>query len=107
LVVVSEALGSVGLFRPLPVAVTAAAVGVAASALSRPRVVASEEQRGEMRGRRSAFDPISAALAVSGTAFVVARWASPFSDIVHHGLRNFDTLHYHLPFAARFLQPGR
>jgi hypothetical protein len=54
--------------------------------------------------------PAAAALHVAvmvGTLAVVAgQWATRVADAFAGGISDYDSLHYHLPFAARFVQTG-
>ena len=44
--------------------------------------------------------------ALVATTIVVADWAARTVDALHHGMITPDTLWYHMPFAARFVQLG-
>jgi hypothetical protein len=45
-------------------------------------------------------------LAVVVVSLVLADWATRTVDAYHHGMTTVDTLWYHLPLAARFVQDG-
>ncbi len=92
-----EVLGTVGLFRLVPVVVVSALVGVALW------------RRFRVSGRRSGVrrGPLWAALGacVVGAA-VVAEYASPALQAYDVGVHVLDSIWYHLPLAASFAQSG-
>jgi hypothetical protein len=101
-----EALGAVGWFRFAPIVAacvlvgsgTSLAVGGAEDAHARPALV---------RGFGSTTAPVLAAVAFLIAATVLAEWASPTLQSYDVGIRTFDSLWYHLPWAASFVQTGR
>src|SRR5437763_70668 len=106
---VAEALGVVGLFRLVPLVIGLAGVGVAAWLLGR--------RRGTNERALGDGPPVDAAVpnrlgrgalvvALVATAVVVAAWSAPTVAALHHGMGTIDTLCYHLPHAARFVQDG-
>jgi hypothetical protein len=99
-ILVSELLGAVGEFRRWPLVVAMALVATLASALAG-------------RGRASmnvpeapGNDRASVAIAVIAVTAVASRSLQGALDAWHSGMSSFDTLWYHLPFAARFVQDG-
>jgi hypothetical protein len=44
--------------------------------------------------------------ALAATSVVVAEWSTKTVDALHHGMSYSDTIWYHMPFAARFVQDG-
>jgi hypothetical protein len=105
-VLVAQLLGSVHLFRwwALLPAVCAAA-GVAALARRRfaPRVAASPLNNLRAPGESPRAAVALAALVVT---FAVTRSIQAAFDALHAGILSYDSLWYHLPFAARFAQTG-
>jgi hypothetical protein len=98
LVAMLEALGALGLFRLVPIVVAFAVVGAIGAAAIRRTVPA-----------RKTRPPISwPAVAVAGlvTAAVAAEWTVPTLTAYDYGIRTFDSLWYHLPWAASFAQTG-
>jgi hypothetical protein len=103
LVLIGESLGTVGLFRRAPVVLAAivaggllAIVGQAADATAStgsPPSPASFATRATML------------VALVAITFVGAQWASGVVNAYRHGMC-CDTLSYHGPFAARFVQTG-
>jgi hypothetical protein len=49
---------------------------------------------------------ITTAIAVAATAVVAAEWLIPTLSSYDTGIRTFDSLYYHLPWAATFAQTG-
>ena len=105
LILVSEILGSLDLYRVAPVVIALALVGVAAIwTARRPPSMSSEEpvplptpeERTEPRAGK-----IAALIVVS---VVLAEWSTQTVSAYHHGMLSTDTLWYHMPFAARFVQ---
>ncbi len=99
LIAILEVLGTIGLFRlgPIVAACALAGLGTARALGTRPgaRVRAAREG-GATRLPAAAF------LAIAAAALVIAEWASPTLDAYAHGIRTFDSLWYHLPWAASF-----
>ena len=110
LVVVSEVLGTIDMFRRWPLVLTLVAAA-AATFLGPHRRSSSPLTAGEppLVGRevREAQHGSSRALS-GGTLAVICLMLIPWFyttlNVVHHGIREFDSLTYHLPFAARFVQ---
>lgn len=99
-IVVAELLGSLGEFRRWPVVAgllcVAAVVGVVGRRYATPaRVEAPQPQRG---------GPVTIAVAFIAVTLVASRSLQSALDALHSGMFSFDTLWYHLPFAARFVQ---
>lgn len=118
LVAILEALGTLGLFRlgfvDVACGLLAGGVGLALRR-SRPRPVPgsgpSIDGAGEAAGRPGASPRRGvmlalAALAVLTAATAIAEWASMTAESYDVGMRGFDTLWYHLPWAASFAQTG-
>lgn len=103
LVLVATAVGAVGLFSIAPVVGGCVAAGAALwwwggrgeSPVTAPAAPAAP------------VSPRWARLAAVGlTAVLSAEWAPRTIDALHRGMSNIDTLWYHLPVAARFVQQG-
>ncbi|MBK8293462.1 MAG: hypothetical protein IPK93_01305 [Solirubrobacterales bacterium] len=101
LVVLSEALGLLGLLHGWAL-VTASLLLVLIAWLRIYPVEASPDSRPPVPGVSTAAAVI--ALAVAG--IVVAQWAAIASHSLDHGITNFDSVWYHLPFAAEMFQSG-
>ena len=103
---VSELLGTVGLYRLLPIAIAFAAVGLAAWRLGARRSGSVAAREDEMGGARIRYSPIEVTAAVAAVSLVFAEWSVPTIDAFRGGMTSVDTLWYHLPVAARFVQEG-
>lgn len=106
LVLVAQIVGSVSLFRwwaLLLGACAAAAVAVLLRKRLAPRVEASPlgDPRAPAASRRA-----SAALAALVVTLAVTRALEAALDGLHAGILSYDSVWYHLPFAARFAQTG-
>lgn len=115
LVFILEALGTIGLFALLPIVFACALLGAwairtligAGGSRAAPGAAGTEEQR--PAGARSTILTAHRALAALGiliTAAVFAEWASPTLQSYDVGIVSFDSLWYHLPWAASFAQTG-
>ena len=114
LIGILEVLGALGLFELGPIVVTC---GAAAAAL---RAWSGRAWSGRAGSARAAIPndapppppaprPATAAVAVAAiaAAAVIAEWAVPTLFSYDTGIRSFDSLWYHLPWAASFAQTGR
>jgi hypothetical protein len=100
LIAILEALGTAGLFRLAAIDAVCAAAGIAGVwALARKRAI--------RRRSTAATGLLAAGVAVAAGALVTAVWAPPVLDSYDLGMHAFDTLWYHLPWAASFAQTGR
>ncbi|MEA2397119.1 MAG: hypothetical protein QOK25_675 [Thermoleophilaceae bacterium] len=97
---ISELLGSVGLFQPGPV--VGCAVAVAAVVWWLTRNVASSPAAGVPPPAH----PWERNVALATGLLVLAQWAARSFVALGHGMWNVDTLWYHAPHAARFVQEG-
>ena len=110
-IVVSELLGTVGLFRVVPVTAALAAIGLVA--LYRARHGA-ENHRPELEEATPWLSPLPSSRtgrlgtlgAAAVGALVIGEWSARVVDVVRHGMATTDTLWYHLPVAAHFVQEG-
>jgi hypothetical protein len=105
LVLVAEALGTVGLLERVPLvlaclAVGGAGVGWGASPFDAP-IGASGGLAPPQHGGRAAVG-----VALAACAAVAVAWLDRTDFAVHAGMTDPDTLWYHLPVAARFAQEG-
>jgi hypothetical protein len=103
LIAVAELLGAIGLFRLVPIAAACAVIGAVALRAGRGMAAASTCAARKSGGRPSLVPAIAAAFV---TAAVAAEWASPTLQSYDVGIRTFDSLWYHLPWAASFAQTG-
>src|SRR5438105_1411577 len=100
LILVGELLGVVGLFKPIPVFLGCVAVGAAGWRLGAP----SPSQRAWRFTWPRPRDLIGLGGLVAGTALVAVQWLSFTRTTLVQGMWEVDTLWYHGPFAADFIQ---
>ncbi len=109
-VLVSQVIGAVHLFRVAAMVPALALVGVVGWCVgkeSHPGQARSvEEVEGEgLEEATPRPTPTGATLtALVAVSLVAADWATRTVDALHHGMTTADTLWYHMPFAARFVQ---
>jgi hypothetical protein len=111
LVVVSEVLGTVGLFRIAPLVVTVVLVASLAFWVSRKGTNVLRSPTGgatpsslTSKSRREAWwEPFAAILAVG---IVAAEWSAGTVHAVRNGVSGIDSLWYHMPISAGFVQSG-
>ena len=106
-VVVSELLGTVGAFSRWPLVMSCAVlagVGILASRrkTGARETVAKTAKQGELVHSRPGTAPTAAAIVV--VALVLVHWLLYALGALHTGMREYDTVTYHMPFAARFAQ---
>lgn len=106
---VSEILGSVHLYRVGPMVAALAGVGLAgcwSAGWRRPRNQPGVDRVSSLQLRPDPY-PLGAILAaLAAVSVVVAEWSTRTVAAYHHGMLSTDTLWYHMPFAARFVQDG-
>jgi hypothetical protein len=110
LLVGAEGLGLVGLDRPAALIALFVVLAVVSRAGRAPSAKLAATQATPpvstaTGGRRSLWDLRVLPVAV-GLVVVAAQWCLKTADALGAGMSNFDTLWYHMPFAARFAQTG-
>ena len=110
LVVVSEALGTIGLFRTIPLVGVLVAVSLLAFRFGNNKADDATLPGGFKHSsliapnRQEAWwEPVAAVLAVG---LVFAQWSAGTIYALRNGLSGIDTWWYHMPLAARFVQTG-
>ena len=103
---VSEILGSVYLYRVAPVVIALAAIGLAAIWAARRATRGRSEEPATFADALQPSSPprIANGAAIVAVAVLVAEWSTQTVAAYHHGMLSTDTLWYHMPFAARFVQ---
>lgn len=104
LLICGELLGLVGLFRAGPMIAALWALALTGTALARRGSASSQ----------TAVEPPAAAIHAPGSIFaasvgvtvVAAQWLLQSANSLGSGMLNFDTLWYHMPFAAQFARTG-
>jgi hypothetical protein len=99
LVAILEVLGTVGWFELAPIVAACAATGGASLMLT-------PGGRRQTRPPRRTAGLAAAGIAVAVTAAVAAEWTGPTLQAYDVGIRTFDSVWYHLPWAASFAQTG-
>lgn len=98
---VLHALGSVGLFRRVPVVLACIAVGSVVAWRCRAPVPKLVRER-----RAPAIARWETLLSIAVTLVVVGEWLPRTNAAFSEGISDPDSLWYHLPHAARFVQLG-
>jgi hypothetical protein len=98
--IVSEVLGTIGLFHVVPLAIAFAGAGIV---LARIAPVAPK--------RETSPPPSKVPRAITGATFfavfvVIGEWVTATVLALHNGITVRDSIWYHLPTAARFAQSG-
>ena len=103
-VLISEALGTVGAFGEAEL-IVATLLMAGASVVVCGRLARGREPDPSAPGA-PALGPLALALAVAACAAVVAGWMVPTLSSLAGGMDRADTLWYHMPLAAKFVQTG-
>ena len=98
LIAILEALGAAGLFELGPIVVACLAAGAVAWSTRPPPASPGDP------GPRPHRVELAVALVAAGA--VLAEWAVPTLSSYDTGIHSFDSLWYHLPWAASFAQSG-
>lgn len=100
LVVVSQLLGTVGLFGAPALLGFTAVTGVAVG------LIAGKPAEREQAPSLPRIDRTGAVVGVGAVALVAARWTLPTAETYRTGIIDDDSVAYHMPFAARFAEEG-
>jgi hypothetical protein len=101
LILVSELIGALGLFKELPLVVGSVAAGLGTTYLVRRRGLPQAPRTTEVRS-----SPIMVAIGIAAAVLVVVHWAHPSGQALDQGMYYQDTTWYHMSFSARFDQTG-
>jgi hypothetical protein len=105
--IVSELLGLVGLMRmPVLIPVLMVLAGIAWWLCRGRHGAAASPRSGASAGRGAGRFDATTLCALAAVAVVWAQWCVQTADALGAGMANFDTLWYHMPFAARMAQTG-
>jgi hypothetical protein len=102
LIVLAEIMGTFGAFRRVPLAVTGTVLGALGWAALRHRV--PDVDRADVAPTQP--DRTAYWLGLGGCALAAARWGAWTALPLNLGITDYDSLNYHLTFAARFVQSG-
>ena len=105
LILLSEAIGSVGGFGEAELIVGALLVA-AATAVAVGRLGSGRAARPDAAPPAPAPSTLAVGLAMVACAAVVAGWMVPTLGSLAGGMDRADTLWYHMPLAAKFVQTG-
>lgn len=100
-----ELVGIVGAFDPLGVVVASVVIGLGARAFAGRLTVRAEHEQPRPELDSSAGTPATV-VAVFAVAVLTAAWVARVIFAYRNGMETIDTLWYHMPFAARFVQTG-
>jgi hypothetical protein len=102
LIAILEVLGTIGLFELGPIVIACGLAGVAGV-----RELADTQVARRHPGERPAWAAsATTVVALLGGAVVFAEWGALTIQSYDVGIRGFDSLWYHLPWAASFAQSG-
>lgn len=100
LIVICEVLGSVGLFRMWAVVAACVLIGLGLTFLGTP----ADDARTATQTPRTKFEPIELGLLFVAVAGVAGASSFRLISALNNGIVDTDSIWYHLPFAAGFVQ---
>ena len=98
----TEALGFASLLYPLPLTLAWAAAGLALRWYGRRAPLRPAAQPPALAPPRER--PAARLVALAAVVLLAAQWGTLTISALHHGMLGSDTLRYHEPVAARFVQ---
>ncbi|HSD24558.1 MAG TPA: hypothetical protein VLB79_09555 [Solirubrobacterales bacterium] len=101
LILISELVGVLGLFKQVPLVVGSVLVGLGATYYARRRGLPEAPRTMEVRS-----SPIMVGIGIAAAVLVVIHWAHPTGQALDQGMYYQDTTWYHMSFSARFDQTG-
>jgi hypothetical protein len=107
LVGIMEVLGTVGLFRLVPIVAGSIAVGSALRLGLRPRPSPRVVRHRTAHPGVTAADATVVLLSVAGLVVVLLQWTRRSLQSFEHGITGADSIGYHLPHAAFYAQTGQ
>ncbi|HEX2435358.1 MAG TPA: hypothetical protein VHI76_01785 [Solirubrobacterales bacterium] len=97
-----EALGAVGWLEEAPLVVACVALGLGVGLVASPRAAPADAQAPPALPAGRVGAVVAAVVAVA----LFAEWSGRAYTTLLYGMYGFDSLWYHMPFAARFAQEG-
>jgi hypothetical protein len=101
LILVSELLGALGLFKEVPLLIGYVAAGAGAVFYARRRGLPKPIEAPEARS-----SPLMIGIGIAAAVLVVVHWAHPTGQALDQGMYYQDTTWYHMSFSGRFFQTG-
>src|SRR3954469_22133953 len=101
LILVSELVGVLGLFKALPLVLGCVAAGLGATYYARRRGLPEAPRTTEVLA-----SPLMLAIGIAAAVLVVVHWAHPTGQALDQGMYYQDTTWYHMSFSGRFFQTG-
>ena len=101
LILVSELVGALGLFKEIPLVLVSVIVGLGVTLFVRRRGLPEAPRTTEVRS-----SPVMLAIGIAAAVLVVVHWAHPTGQALDQGMYYQDTTWYHMSFSARFAQTG-
>ena len=101
-----ELAGAVGQFRRAGVVIATAVVAGAAAVVASRRTDSSDVAAGPSAPETPPSSRPAMALAAISVTALAAQWGTRLGSAFASGITDVDTMTYHLPFAARFMQTG-
>src|SRR4051812_17802829 len=101
LILVSQLIGALGLFKQLPLVLVSLAVGVVITFFARRRGLPEAPRTTDV-----AASPLMVGIGVAAALLVIVHWAHPTGQALDQGMYYQDTTWYHMSFSARFDQTG-
>jgi hypothetical protein len=100
-----QVLGTIGELRRIPMVVLSVVVGAVTWTVARPR----RPEVGAPRRARApvVWSPLVVAVVVAVVAITALPWLTATVKTFQQGIGGYDSMNYHLPYAATFAQTGR
>ncbi|HEY6771135.1 MAG TPA: hypothetical protein VI035_01655, partial [Solirubrobacterales bacterium] len=99
LILVSEVVGVLGLFKQVPLLIGCVAAGGGAVLYARRRGLPEPVVAPEARS-----SPLMIGIGIAAAVLVVVHWAHPTGQALDQGMYYQDTTWYHMSFSGRFFQ---
>ena len=102
---ICEVLGTLRIFRMVPVVVVSIMAGVGLWRWSRPRTGRVRSPSAD--ASHPALRAVTLAVALLASGVILTEWAGPTLRAYNHGILGLDSLWYHMPWAAWYAQSGK